>query len=147
MARNPARLWRDCRGTSVLETAVIVPVLVLLVCGAADASLGFAQKLRVQQAADRAVQFALNAGLTTATHTMIQNEAVVSAGVPAANVTVTFWLECNNVVQANFNGTCPSSPPARYVSVAVSDSYSPRFTRLFAASPISLQGFAEGRLQ
>src|SRR5262245_31391093 len=116
MRSNLASLWHDRRGTSLLETAFIMPVLALLVCGAADVAMGFSQKLRVQQAADRAVQFAINVGLTTATQAMIQNEAATSAGVPAGNVTVVFWLECNRVVQPSFNGICAVGSPARYVS-------------------------------
>jgi Flp pilus assembly protein TadG len=140
-------LWRDTSGASVIETAFIVPILALLACGGADVGLGFAEKLRAQQGADRAVQFALNVGLTGATQTGIQNEAATGSGLSAANVTVNFWLECNKVVQSNFNGICTVGTPARYVSVTVADSYQPQFTRLFAANPISLQGFAEGRIQ
>ncbi len=147
MNRRKLDLWHDIKGASVIETALIFPILSLLACGSGDVGLGFAEKMRAQQGADRAVQFALNAGLTTATQTNIQAEAATGAGVPTRNVTVNFWLECNKVVQANFNGTCASGLPARYVSVTVADSYQPRFTRLFSPNPIPLQGYAEGRVQ
>lgn len=140
-------LWHDTRGASVIETAFIFPILCLLACGSADVGLGFAEKMRAQQAADRAVQFALNAGLTIATPTNIQTEAAAGANLPTGNVTVNRWLECNKVVQADFNDTCASGPPARYVSVTVADSYQPMFTRLFSPNPVALQGYAEGRIQ
>lgn len=147
MKRDQRGLWRDTRGTSVIETALIVPILALLFGGGTDVALGFAQKLRDQQAADRAVQFAINAGLSVATQAIIQAEAAASAGVPSANVTVTFWLECNGAVQPNFNGTCAAGSPARFVSVTVADSYTSQITRFLSISPIPLQGFAEGRVQ
>lgn len=147
MAWNLGKLWRDNSGAAMLETAILVPVLGLLACGAADISLGFRQKINAQQAADRALQFAINATLTTATQTMIQNEAATSAGLPAANVTVNFWLECNKVVQASFNGTCAAGTPARYVSVTVIDTYTPQYGSLLSIGAIALQGFAEGRIQ
>jgi Flp pilus assembly protein TadG len=147
MAWKLGNLWRDNRGAAMIETAILVPVLGMLACGVADVSLGFRQKLNAQQAADRAVQFAINAGLTTATQTMIQTEAATGAGLPAANVTVSLWLECNAVVQSNFNGTCASGTPARYVSVTVADTYTPQYGRLLSIGTIALQGFAEGRIQ
>jgi Flp pilus assembly protein TadG len=147
MAWKLGNLWRDNRGAAMIETAILVPVLGMMACGVADISLGFRQKLNAQQAADRAVQFAINAGLTTATQTMIQNEAVTSSGLPAANVTVSLWLECNGVVQSNFNGTCTAGAPARYVSVTVVDTYTPHYGRLLSIGTIALQGFAEGRVQ
>jgi Flp pilus assembly protein TadG len=146
MATILTRLAGDRRGTSLIETAVIVPVLALLLCGATDMALGFAQKLHVQQAADRAVQFALNAGLTTATATLIQNEAS-SAAPQGASVSVDRWLECNGAVQPDFNGVCASGSPARFVSVTVDDSYQPVFSRMLSVGAFSLRGFAEGRIQ
>jgi Flp pilus assembly protein TadG len=146
MNRRLIDLCRDTRGTSLIEAAFILPILALMSCGTADVALAFAAKIRAQQAAERAIQFALNAGLTTATASIVQNEATSAAGTNSA-VTVAFWLECNKVVQADFNATCPNSSPARYVSVTVVESYQPLFTKLFSATPIPLKGFAEGRIQ
>ncbi|MDE2303610.1 MAG: pilus assembly protein [Sphingomonadales bacterium] len=140
-------LRRCNRGTSVIETAIIVPVLALLFGGGVDASLGFAQKYRDQQAADRAVQFAMDAGLSTATQTAVQAEATASSGLPTSDISVNFWLECNGVVQPSFSGTCATGLPARYLSVTVTDSYTPAFSRLLFSQSIPLQGFAEGRVQ
>lgn len=147
MRWNLPGLLRDTRGASMIEAAFILPIMGLVCCGGTDTVLGFSQKLRDQQAADRAVQFAINAGLATATQTMIQSEVTASSGVPAANAAVRFWLECGGVVQSNFNGTCSSGSPARYLSVTVTDFYTPLFIGPLSVSTIPLQGFAEGRLQ
>lgn len=147
LPRKVLRIWRDTNGSSLIEAAFIIPVLCLLAFGATDIALGFAQKLRVQQAADRAVQFALNVGLTKATQAKIQSEAATSSGLDPAKVAVNLWLECNKQVQPDFNGSCVNSAPARYLSVTVSDSYAPTFYRNFSDRTIQLRGFAEGRLQ
>ncbi len=60
MNRRKLDLWHDIKGASVIETALIFPILSLLACGSGDVGLGFAEKMRAQQGADRAVQFALN---------------------------------------------------------------------------------------
>jgi Flp pilus assembly protein TadG len=160
MAHKLSNFWRDIRGAALIETAFLVPVLGVMACGVADMSLGFRQKLSAQQGADRAVQFALNAGMTTATPALIQGEAVAATGLPTGNVTVTLWLECNGVVTATYPGTtsapwpgtCTSGTPARYVSVTVTDTYTPKYASMLAMGaismgPIALQGFAEGRIQ
>ena len=147
MTRMSRHFWHDDSGSSLIEAAFIIPVLCLLAFGAVDVAMGFAQKLRVQQAADRAVQFALNIGLTKATQSNIQTEAATSAGIDAAKVTVNFWLECNKQVQSDFNGTCASGIPARYLSVTIADSYAPTFYQHFSDRTIALSGFAEGRIQ
>lgn len=141
------RIWRNENGSSLIETAFILPVLGLLALGAVDMAMGFAQKLRVQQAADRAVQFALNIGLTKATPSNIQTEAATSGGLDPQKVTVNFWLECNKQVQSDFNGTCESGIPARYLSVTIADAYAPTFYKHFSDQTIALRGFAEGRIQ
>jgi Flp pilus assembly protein TadG len=145
-------LWRDKRGAAMIETAILVPVLGVMACGLADMSLGFRQKLDAQQAADRGVQFAINAGLTTATQALIQQEATTSSLPANATVAVDEWLECNGVRQASFTGTCTSGTPARYVSVTVQDTYTPQYASMLTfnaipMAPIALQGFAEGRIQ
>ncbi len=145
--RTLARLWRDARGTALIEGAFTIPMLLLLSGGVFDASLGFSKKLKVQQGADRGVQYAMSVGLTNATETAIKAEVTAGSGVPASSITVTFWLECSGVLQSNFSGTCSSGVPARYVSVRAAGSYTPTFAQVFNSNAITLSGFAEGRIQ
>ena len=140
-------LIRDRCGTSAIELGLIGPILAAVVCCTVEASLGFAQKLRDQQAADRGAQFAYTSGLSNATASQIQSEAATAAGLPTSAVTVAMWLECNGVAQADFNGICTSGIPARYVSVRVSDRYTPIFGTIFSAGSIPLTGFAAVRVQ
>ena len=124
----------------------LTPAFALLACLTADLSLGFARKLKDQQAADRAINYATMAGMN-ATASQIQSEAASGAGLPTSAVKVTFWLECDGVVQSSYSGYCASGIPARYVSVAITDSYTLVFGKLLSASAIALRGYAEVRLQ
>ena len=139
-------LLADESGASIIEFAVVAPVIALLSCLMADVSMGFARKLKGQQAADRAINYATMAGMN-ATASQIQAEAASAAGLSTSKVQVTFWLECDGVVQSSYTATCASGIPARYVSVAVTDSYSMIFGKLLSASAIALRGYAEVRLQ
>lgn len=142
------RLLRDNRGTSLIETSIITPVLALLVIVGVETASGVQEQLRVQQAADRAANFALTAGMTVATTSLIQSEAATAANISVSNVTVNKWLECNSVTQSLFTATCSSGvSPARYVSVAIADTYTPRFAAMLYVSSIPLRGYAQVRIQ
>lgn len=45
-----AALRRDRRGNSIVEMSLILPVMVLLTCGALDLGLAFLGQIRIQQA-------------------------------------------------------------------------------------------------
>lgn len=145
------RLLRDQAGASVIELALILPVLVMLACGASDLALGYARKLALQQAAARTMEFAYVAGNNNANlSTTLATEAAAAANVPTNQVTVDLWLECAGVRQSTYTGSCTGSSPARFVSVTITDSYTWLFQRLWGndpndtASPIS--GYAMVRL-
>ncbi|HTH28555.1 MAG TPA: TadE/TadG family type IV pilus assembly protein [Sphingobium sp.] len=148
-----ARLLADRRGASVMETALIVPLLATMVAGASDVALGFSEKLKVQQAAARSIELATAGGLSSTAFTTLQYEAATAAGVPTSQVVVDYWLECDSVRQSNFNGTCSTGQTARFVSITVNGSYTPIFSFLLRApitdsnGQISLTGYASVRVQ
>jgi len=124
-------LWRDSAGASIMETALMLPILIGLFAGLADFGLGFAQKLRTQQAAARAIEFATVGGPMGIDTTTLTAEAAAGAGVPASRVSVDIWLECSGVRQANLYAVCASSMDiARYAQVNIANSYRPMFAAL-----------------
>ena len=123
-----SRLWRDEDGVSMIELALALPILALLVTGGADVASGFAAKVALQQATARTIEKATAGGLNSTAFQSLQAEGAAAAGVPASAVTVTQWLECDAVKQADFNGACTDTQQVgRYVSIKIDSSYRPTF--------------------
>jgi Flp pilus assembly protein TadG len=146
-----ACLWRDARGASIVETAILLPTLLLLTAGSADLAMGVSAKMKTQQAADRAMEYATVGGLEKLSTADIQSEAATAASVATTSVIVTKWLECNGDTNATFDAGCADGEiVGRYVSVRISNSYTPILAPLLPAnirSAISFQGFSSLRLQ
>jgi len=116
------RLRRDSRGTSVLELALILPVLGLMLTGMIDLTRVIISRLDLEQAAQRTTDFAFARLPTSNDTTYLVNEAASAAGVPAANVTAQLFTECNGVQQVNFTDLCPSGEiTARFVSIEIEE--------------------------
>ena len=74
----------------------------------------------MEQAAQRVTDFALAKRPDSADGTYLVNEAVSAANVPASNVTVDIYLECNGVRQTDFTVQCAAGEPqARFASVTI----------------------------
>ncbi len=55
-----SHLFRDERGTSVIELALVAPILASLVIGMSDLSRAYSAKLQLEQAAQRSIEKAMN---------------------------------------------------------------------------------------
>lgn len=118
----------DARGASVIELALVGPLLAYLFMGVVDASNGVARKHQLEQSAQRAVEMATSYGTAGSDFSRIDDEAASAAGVPVSQVTFDQWLECDGVRQQTFYDVCdPDEPFARYVSVEVTDDFVPTF--------------------
>jgi Flp pilus assembly protein TadG len=116
----PHRLLRDNAGTGVMELALALPVLLLLLLGTIDTSRMIADKLDMEQAAQRTTDYALAKRPDSSNGTYLQNEAASAAGVPTSDVTVDIWLECDGVRQTDFSTACAAGQQqARYASVTI----------------------------
>lgn len=126
------RLFRsiiaDRAGVGLVELAFVLPVLLLLILGTIDLSQLVAARLDLEQAAQRTTDYALASRPRSADGTYLKNEAVAASGVPAENVTVEIYLECDRVRQDSFDNTCGSGETrARYVSVTILEQVHPMF--------------------
>lgn len=151
-ARLLAALLRDERGTSMIEMTFIIPVLVMLGCGAADLGMCYARNLALQQSAARTMELAIASGFKSNMTTTLQAEAASAAGVPSSSVAVDLWLECDGVRQTDYNGSCSSSAPSRFASVTITETYNWMYEQLVPSwnnQPYSvpLRGYAEVRIQ
>jgi Flp pilus assembly protein TadG len=147
------RLARDERGASVIETAIVLPILLTLMAGASDFAMAFWLKMETQQAAARAMEYATSGGLENLSVKQLRAEAAAAAEVPVANVTVLRRLECNGITQSLFEGSCADGQvTGRFVSVRITNTYEPILGPFLPDSianqgSMSFTGFSTLRLQ
>jgi Flp pilus assembly protein TadG len=121
------RLRRDRRGVSVIEFGFAAPLLMLFILGIIDGARAISAKLTIDQAAYRALE-KVTVGTVQTDYTFAQTEAATAAGVPASQVTVTTWLECDGTRQANFTDSCTGTQQiTRYVQIAITKTFVPSF--------------------
>ena len=122
------RLAQDDRGASIIELALVAPILASLLIGMVDLSRAYSHKLMLEQAAQRAIEKVQQYQASTSTYTTLQTEAAAAAGVPVGNVGIDYWLECNGVRAADYNSVCPAGQVyERRVLVEVYGTFSPMF--------------------
>lgn len=127
-------LGPDERGNSLIEMALIAPVLAALIVGAVDISRGVSAKLQVEQAAQRSIELVQRSEYKTADKATYEADAQAAAG-SGSTAAITAWLECNgDGVKRNIDtGTCNDGDAlARYVQMSVQKPFTPMFgTRFF----------------
>lgn len=121
LRRGLVGLGRDRRGVATIELAFIAPMLLLLMLGTIDFSQIFAARLDLEQAAQRTTDLALSVPPPSQDGSVLRREAMAAAGVPAENVTVELYLECDGVRQAEFLAPCSSQIKARFVRIVIVD--------------------------
>jgi len=123
-----ARLARDDRGASIVELALVVPIMGSLLIGMVDLSRAYSHKLKLEQAAQRAIEKVQQYQAASSTYGTLQTEAANAANVAASNVTIDFWLECDGNKAADYNSVCTSGQTyARWVTVDVQGTFTPLF--------------------
>ncbi len=134
MRRLLPTLARDERGTSLIEFGFLAPFLALLTMGVIDLSRGLAERFAIQQAVNRGLELvqsrpALVAGDDSdVDYSFVTAEVAAAAGVPAAQVTLTRWLECDGKDEGDVNGTCDDGEDtARYLRVRVTKNFNAEF--------------------
>ena len=85
---SPRRLFRR-RGTSVLEMALVLPILLMLSFGVVDYGYFFYVKNTVQGAAQAGVRAAIPASATNANVNTVISNMMTAAGIPSGSYTVT----------------------------------------------------------
>ena len=136
-------LIRDERGTSLIEMALVAPVLSCLLIGLVDLSRGYAAKLKLEQAAESTIETVQQQGYTHDTTSnptslqVLQTEAQARAG-SGSSATATAYRECRSGATRtviDFNTDCTGGQTAaRYVAIQITQTYSPIFSTRFAGS-------------
>lgn len=159
-------IWRDERGNSYVEMALVTPVLGAMLVGTIDVANGYSARLKLEQASQRLIEEVQESSSPASiSYSTLQSEAASAAGVSSSNVTITNSLQCSNdgttwtsVTSSTsdwVSGTCSSYGTytyyARYMSVRIQGSYTPFFsTSLASANPdgtYTLWGTAGARFE
>lgn len=137
------RLARDERGASLIEMALVAPMLASLLIGMVDLSGGYSAKLQLEQIAQRGVEKAMQ-GMqgddSTDIFDSLQAEVAAAADVEEDAVEVRYWLECNGVSQNtdpatmedDYEKVCAGGERySRHLSVKIEKIYTPMFQTKF----------------
>lgn len=134
MLRRFKSLARDERGASLIEMALVTPILSALIIGMVDLSRAYAAKLSLEQAAYRAIEKVQQYNTTSSTYSTLKSEAAAAAnasgfsGVTDSDVTIDFWLECNGTRKSDYNTVCSGSETyARWITVDIQATFNPLF--------------------
>jgi Flp pilus assembly protein TadG len=132
-------LVKDECGTTVIETAIVAPVLVAMALGSYDVSQMIARQHELQSgAADvETIVFAVSSG--TATDTIkIKQVLVASLGLTTSQVTVAKVYRCGTTTAlVTSSSSCASGTKvSTYVRVSFSDRYSPIWTDFGVGAPL-----------
>jgi Flp pilus assembly protein TadG len=132
-------LLRDERGSSVVELALIAPILTGLLFAIVDLGKGYNEKLLLEQVAQRAIEKAMQgvqADPQTGIFATLKAEAAAEAGVAESAVLVKYWLECNGVSQFttfakmndDYKKVCDEGVQySRFIQISLQKAYTPTF--------------------
>ena len=142
---------RDSRGASLLELAIVAPLLAMLVAGVVDLGRGLSAKFALNQAVHRSLEKAAVSNRRT-DYGYLKAETANAAAIAPANVTIDAWLECDGQRKASFADSCaPEQQISRYVKVTAITHFRPMFDYGFAqasnAAGIELKADASMRVQ
>lgn len=128
-------LARDERGASVIEMALVTPLLGSLLVGMVDISRAYSAKLQLEQSAYRAIEKVQGYQTTESTYATLKTEAgnaARAAGFTAVadnDVTIDYWLECNGTRQTDYDTTCPNGQTyARWITIDIPATFTPMFS-------------------
>lgn len=144
------RLGADRRGSSALETALLIPMMSFALFAVFDIAMGFSAKLKLVQVAARTAELATAPGTVGTDYSYLTADAAAASGQPTSNIAVDFWLECNAVRQSSTANICGAGQQfARYISVTIRGTYNASFGfgPAIGISSIPIAGSATVRLQ
>lgn len=147
-------MWRNSRGTSAVEFALVLPILVGMLVPTADLGMGFYAQMRVQNAAQAGAQYAIVHGWNNGANIAAIENAVTSATTLAAiqaSPAPTQACGCaggSSIAPIDCSSTCPSgATPGSYVTVNAQVPYAPLIPYPLIGSSITLTAQSVVRVQ
>lgn len=134
-----AAIRRDRKGTMVIETAIVAPVLILLSIGAFEASRMVARQAELQSAAAEASSIVLAAMPTTDTQiNTIEDIIEASSGLPDANVSLTKVYRCGTDADyvTSADSCADVTTRTNYIRIRMRDMITPQWSHLGIGGPV-----------
>jgi Flp pilus assembly protein TadG len=134
------KLGADRRGVTAIETALILPPMLMLSLGSFDVSRMIARQNELQKAANEASDIALAANPDNdSRRATVKSIIMASTGLTTDKVTVSAVYRCGtNVDFVTSPTSCTTgSVYSTYVRVVITDTYTPMWTTFGLGGPVS----------
>ncbi|XUU60030.1 TadE/TadG family type IV pilus assembly protein [Erythrobacter sp. HA6-11] len=131
---------RDERGTAVIETAFIVPILAVLALGGFEASMIIARNAELQTAAAEAAAITLARAPDEASERETLEDVIeASTGLGDANVSLSQLYRCDTDTTMQTSDTACSGTAviSEYIEIRMTDTYTPLWTDFGFGTPIN----------
>ncbi len=138
--RKMEALRNDERGSMVIETAIVAPLLILMALGGFESSRIVARQTELQTAVAEAAAIVRASPPTTATQrTTVRDVVRASVGLGPEQVTVVQKFRCGTDVNmvAQESACTPGVAVYDYIEIVVTDTYNPTWTQFGAGSAIN----------
>ncbi|MCB2076706.1 MAG: pilus assembly protein [Novosphingobium sp.] len=121
------RLRRDKEGAAVIETAIALPVLLMLAFAFVDLTQAFAFRMTMQEYAQSGADFVNASGQDTPTDTEVKTAISQLSGLPTSAITIIHPFDCNGRSASLESNGCPNVEDIRvdYMKITVKSSYTP----------------------
>ena len=144
MMRMFKQLCSDQRGTMVIETAIVAPVLVLMSLGAFQVSSLVARQSELDSAAAEGGAIAIASPPNTDAKRTTLQQVIATSLTPAApavnnvTVTVTGAYRCNSATAyVTASTSCTSGVISNFVKIYITDTYTPAWVEYGIGSNIT----------
>jgi Flp pilus assembly protein TadG len=142
------RFWQDRTGSSFIETAILIPVMLLMCCGTMDFARAVYAGIEIANAARAGVQYgALTPGHSGDTAGMVQ-----AATTDAADLGSTVTASASNFCTCSgstvgCSSLCNGAAPDGYVSVTANYTFTPVIPYPGLPQTVALSRTAKMRVQ
>lgn len=140
------RLWRglgrDARGSIAIETALVLPLLILMSLGTFEASMVVARQYELQSAAAEAEIIAVAAATGASTDAAkIKDILAKSVGLRSDQIGVTRLYRCNDAdsLVASADSCIEGDVISSYIRLRMTDSYTPTWTEFGIGQAVNYQ--------
>ncbi len=127
----------DNRGAVIIETAFVVPILLLMAVGAFEAGNIFSRQVELQNAAAEAAQIALSApSQAISSETTLKEILKTSTGLTDADIAVADKYRCGtDAAYVDDVVSCPDDY-ASFVEITLTDRYTPIWASIAFGEPV-----------